>query len=242
GEIYRYTLTTPKDPFGYDIYTLNDIKALQDWLLQREFKRVNRIVDVTGAGGTVKRYEIHPDPERLKRYGITLAQLSNALSKSNANEGGDYLRQGRMALVVRSVAVIGGGKDPVEKVLGFEKEELDKLAGEQLSAAERGRLAKQRAALRAAALLREGDQERLREIRQIVITSVNNVPILIDDIVEGGPILNGPPSTSRHERGVVVGHQTRLGKVSLARPLDHDGKRWRVEPEKVQGIVLLRKG
>src|SRR4051794_10908147 len=39
GEIYRYTLTSPKDPLlGRDIYTLNDLKALQDWLLQREFK------------------------------------------------------------------------------------------------------------------------------------------------------------------------------------------------------------
>src|SRR5262249_43368729 len=111
GEIYRYTLTSPKDPLGNDIYTLNDLKAIQDWLLQREFKRVDRIVDVTGYGGTVKRYEIHPDPERLKRYGITLAQLATALTKSNANEGGDYLSQGSLALVVRGVAVIGGGKD-----------------------------------------------------------------------------------------------------------------------------------
>src|SRR5262249_14593274 len=57
GEIYRYTLKTPKNALGQDIYTLNDIKALQDWLLQRAFKRVDRIVDVTGVGGTVKRYE-----------------------------------------------------------------------------------------------------------------------------------------------------------------------------------------
>ena len=47
-------------------------------MLEREFRRVPRIVDVTSFGGTVKRYEIHPDPDRLRRYGITLDQLQNA--------------------------------------------------------------------------------------------------------------------------------------------------------------------
>src|SRR5262249_40936811 len=61
GEIFRYTLKTPKNALGQEIYTLNDIKALQDWLLQRVFKRVDRIIDVTGMGGTVKRYEIQLD-------------------------------------------------------------------------------------------------------------------------------------------------------------------------------------
>ena len=49
-------------------------------MLEREFRRVRRIVDVTSFGGTVKRYEIHPDPDRLKRYGVTLAQLQTALT------------------------------------------------------------------------------------------------------------------------------------------------------------------
>ena len=81
GEIYRYTLNSPKNPDGSDIYTLNDLKALQDWVLEREFRRVPRIVDVTSSGGTVKRYEIHPDPERLKQFGITLAQLQTAVQQ-----------------------------------------------------------------------------------------------------------------------------------------------------------------
>src|SRR5262249_6246904 len=103
GEIYRYTLKTPKNVLGQEIYTLNDIKALQDWLLQRVFKRVDRIIDVTGVGGTVKRYEIHLDPNRLKRYGLTLQQVQGAITNSNANVGGDYLVQGHTVQVVRSL-------------------------------------------------------------------------------------------------------------------------------------------
>src|SRR6516162_4090714 len=65
GEIYRYILKTPKDASGHELYTLNDLKALQDWVLEREFRTVPRIVDVTSFGGTVRRYEIQPDPDRL---------------------------------------------------------------------------------------------------------------------------------------------------------------------------------
>src|SRR5580704_6219639 len=67
GEILRYTLKNPKDPLGKPYYTLADLKALQDYALQRDFLRVPRIAGVTCTGGAVKRYEIQPDPEQLHR-------------------------------------------------------------------------------------------------------------------------------------------------------------------------------
>src|SRR5262249_34863901 len=164
GEIFRYTLTSPTNALGQDIYTLNDLKALQDWLLQREFKRVERIIDVSGVGGTVKRYEIHPDPERMRRYGITLQQLQDTITKSNANVGGDYLKQGNIVQVVRTVGVIGSGKDPMEIAVAMKTPE------------------------EAAAFLRAEDKRRIREIRELVITTNNNVPILVNDVVVGGPL------------------------------------------------------
>jgi cobalt-zinc-cadmium resistance protein CzcA len=214
GEIFRYTLKSPKNALGQDIYTLNDLKALQDWMLEREFRRVPRIIDVTSSGGTVKRYEIQPDPERLKRYGITLSQLQNALANSNANVGGDFLVQGRTVQMVRCVGVIGGGRDAMERAMAMKTPE------------------------EAAAVLRAEDQKRLGEIRNIVITSVNNVPIRIDDVVQGGPL---PYKDAPSYQGVVVSHLTRLGRVSLDKAMDKDGKVWRREDEKIQGIVLMRK-
>src|SRR5260370_22794458 len=118
-EIFRYTLRSPPDALGRSYYTLNDLKALQDWTLEREFRRVPRIIDVISYGGTVKRYEIHPDPDRLKSYGLTLQQLQDAMSKSNTNVGGGYLKQGGTVHTVRGVGLFGGGQDPMQLVLGM---------------------------------------------------------------------------------------------------------------------------
>jgi cobalt-zinc-cadmium resistance protein CzcA len=214
GEIYRYTLSSPKNPFDKDIYTLNDLKAFQDWVLEREFKRIPRIGDVSSSGGTVKRYEVHPDPDRLKRYGITLQQLQTAITNANGNAGGDFLAQGRTALAVRGLGNLGGSKDPIEKVLGM------------------------RSAQEAANYLRAEDERRLKEIRDIVVTSFNNKPILVDDVVEGGPVRYG------HDlgwRGVVVGYQTRLGRVSISRPLDRAGLKRQTNEDAINAVVLLRK-
>src|SRR5262249_23196946 len=183
GEILRYTLSSPKDASGRDIYTLNDLKALQDWVLEREFRRVPRIIDVTSFGGTVKRYEIHPDPDRLKQFGITLQQLQQALANANQNVGGDYVIQGSVATNARAIGLIGGGLDPVTQVLGMADPDPTKAA--ELQQAERDnspdlpRLREEqrvRLATAAAARLREAEGDRIREIRSLVLTSVNNNP------------------------------------------------------------------
>ena len=221
GEIYRYILKSPKDAAGREVYTLNDLKALQDWVLEREFRTVPRIVDVTSFGGTVRRYEIQPDPDRLRRYGITLPQLQAALTNSNATVGGDYVNQGQVAMTVRSVGLFGGGVDPVNKVLGLKNPWA------------------------ASSLLRAEEQRRIGDIRHLVIASVNNQPVRVEDVVEGGRVSPGQPST----QGVVVSNQTRLGRIGYwkadqERPsgsplsladVGHD------EDDKVQCIVLLRK-
>jgi heavy metal efflux system protein len=215
GEIMRFTLQTPKNALGQDIYTLNDLKAQEDWLVEREIRRVPRIADVTSFGGTVKRYEIQPDPERLKRYGITLTQLQNAIANSNANVGGDFLVQGRTVQMIRVPGVIGGGKDPMEIASAMKTPE------------------------EAARYLRAEEQRRLREIRSITITAVNGVPIPIDWVVQGGPLAS---ESSLSTQGVVVHYQPRLGRVSQDLPLDKEGKRWMRLDDIVQCIVLMRKG
>jgi len=221
GEIYRYVLDSPKDSSGREIYTLNDLKALQDWVMEREFRAVPRIVDVCSWGGTVRRYEVQPDPDRLRRYGITLAQLQAAISNSNATVGGDYVNQGQVAMTVRSVGLFGGGADPVTRVLGL------------------------KFPVTAAAILREEERRRVRDLRSLVIASVNNQPVRVEDVVEGGRASPGETP----ERGVIVSHQTRLGRIGYWKA-DRDRKSGSPlsvaqvghdEPDVVECIVLLRK-
>ncbi len=193
GEILRYTLRSPADAAGKDNYSLNDLKSNQDWVLERQFRRVPRIIDIVSSGGTVKRFEIQPDPERLMRYGITLDQLQKAISESNANVGGDYLIHGENMLNVRGIGLIGEGLDPTraEAVI--------------------------HAANPAAAndYLRNEEERRIQRIRKTVITAVNNVPVRVEDVVDGGPVHY---NDDLGDRGVVVGNQPRLGKISLSHP------------------------
>src|SRR5947209_25216 len=164
GEIYRYTLVNPTDAAGHPVYTLGDLRAVQDFTLQREFLRVPRVAGVASKGAEVKRYEIQPDPALLRRYGITLQQLSNATANSNANVGGDYLTHGHTTQVVRSTGLIGGGQDPIQQCLSMK------------SPAE------------AAAFLRAEEIRRIQDIRELVLASVNNVPVRVGDVVDGGPV------------------------------------------------------
>jgi cobalt-zinc-cadmium resistance protein CzcA len=225
GEILRYVVTCPKDAFGNNVYTLNDLRSLQSWTLEREFRRIPGIIDVTSFGGKMKRYEIHPNPDLLKKYGITLERLQNAIADSNANVSGDYLVQGETAAVVRGLGLIGRGRDPMQRILSMTDPDD------------------------AHDYLRAEEQRRLRQIRNIVIMTTNNQPVRVGDVVEGGPLR---PGQDYSEKGVIVGFQTRLGKMALSRPM-RDGKGrvmvdrehnrlWIDEEEAVQGLVLLRKG
>src|ERR1022692_229666 len=98
GEIYRYQVTGP--------YSLNDLKATQDWLVRRELKQVPGVVDITTFGGTTKQYQIEPDPNKLLAYGVTLPQLILAIQNSDANAGGNYLSIGDQSVNVRSLGLL----------------------------------------------------------------------------------------------------------------------------------------
>jgi Cu/Ag efflux pump CusA len=212
----RYVLRSPKDPLGRDYYTLNDLRALQDGVVEREFRTVPGVIDVEACGGTFKRYEIRLDPDRLRRYGVTLAQIETAITNSELNVGGDFVGQGEVALTVRKVGLFGGDQDALRKVLGLK------------SPAE------------AVAKLRSEEQRRLRDIRELVITSVNNQPVRIEDVVEGGRVLAGE---KLGERGVIVSHAPRLGQVGMSWRQDREAQAvWDDDCDLVQGVVLLRPG
>src|SRR3954452_13641275 len=125
GEIVRYVLEGPG-------YTTNQLKAVQDWVLNRAFKTVPGVIDVTGFGGTVKQYQVLLDSQLMKRYDVTLQTVADAIRQSNANVGGDILPLGPQSHNVRAIGYLGEGVDPLdpanaERSYAIEVEKLEDL-------------------------------------------------------------------------------------------------------------------
>jgi cobalt-zinc-cadmium resistance protein CzcA len=102
GEIYRYTLEGKG-------YTLSELKEAEDWIMERQWKQVPGVVDVTSYGGETKQYQVNVDPLRLRGHNVTLQQLSTAITNANTNVGGQRLAMGEQSFDVRGLGLIGGG-------------------------------------------------------------------------------------------------------------------------------------
>nr|WP_295670898.1 CusA/CzcA family heavy metal efflux RND transporter [Sphingomonas sp.] len=100
GEIYRYKITAPPG------YSVMDLKTLQDWVLQRRFKRIPGVIDVTGWGGKLRAYDVVIDNDRLAAHNVTVSQVLAALAKSDGNVGGQTINFGAQAAIVRGVGLI----------------------------------------------------------------------------------------------------------------------------------------
>jgi cobalt-zinc-cadmium resistance protein CzcA len=103
GEIYRYVLTGNQSPM--------DLRTLQDFVLERQFKQVSGVADVVSFGGFQKQYEVRVDPNKLKAFDLTLPQVFEALSRSNANAGGNYIQRGPEEMVIRGLGALSSADD-----------------------------------------------------------------------------------------------------------------------------------
>lgn len=99
GEIYRYTLRSKTK-------SLHELTAIQDWVLDRQFKSVPGVADVNSFGGEEKTYEVSVNPSLLQKYGLTSLDVYNAINRSNINVGGDVIEKNDQAFVVRGIGLI----------------------------------------------------------------------------------------------------------------------------------------
>jgi cobalt-zinc-cadmium resistance protein CzcA len=100
GEIFRYRVVGPPQ------YSVTDLKTLQDWVLERRFKAVPGVIDVTAWGGKTKTYDIAVDQRKLVGYGLSVPQVLTALGNANINVGGQTVDFGEQSAVVRGVGLI----------------------------------------------------------------------------------------------------------------------------------------
>jgi cobalt-zinc-cadmium resistance protein CzcA len=100
GEIFRYRVVGPPG------YTVTDLKTIEDWVLERRFKAIPGVIDVTGWGGKTKTFDITIDLDRLLAYGLTLKQVLDGLNNANINVGANTVNIGPQSAIVRSVGQI----------------------------------------------------------------------------------------------------------------------------------------
>ena len=109
GEIYRFTLTSLTK-------TATELKTLEDWVIEKNIKAVPGVADVVSFGGKVKTYEVAVTPPLLTKYGLTALDVFQALQRANVNVGGDVVREGQQAFVVRGIGIVKNVGD-IEKVI-----------------------------------------------------------------------------------------------------------------------------
>ncbi len=111
GEVYRYVLDIPP---GMPLY---EARAIQDWVIRPALRTTPGVADVVSFGGTVKEYQVRINPYALKKYNLTIAQVSQALSSNSANTGGGLLKRGDEALVIRGVGLFHSLDDIARSVV-----------------------------------------------------------------------------------------------------------------------------
>lgn len=99
GEIYRYVLDTPPG------MPLNEVRAVQDWVVRPALRQVPGVADVDSFGGAIKEYQVRINPSLLRKFGVTIDQVSQALGTNSSNAGAGVIRRGDEALVVRSIGL-----------------------------------------------------------------------------------------------------------------------------------------
>ena len=114
GLVYRYVLESPdRSP--------QELKTIEDWVVERAYKSVSGVADDSGFGGTVMQYQVLLDPARLYGYHLTVPQVIQALANNNANAGGGFYSQGGQFYYVRGIGLVRDTKDIENVVVGANK-------------------------------------------------------------------------------------------------------------------------
>ena len=112
GQLYWYTLTSTNPQ-----YDLMQLKSLQDWVVTKELKTVQDVVDVSSFGGTTREYQTQVDPNKLIAYGLGIGQVEQALTNNNVNAGGSFIQTGDQQVNVREIGLFRNVKDIGQTIL-----------------------------------------------------------------------------------------------------------------------------
>ena len=118
GEVYQYTLELPSDgERALSDAELTERRTIQDWVVRPMLRGVAGVAEINSIGGYERQYQVEPDPDRLRHYGLTLKDVYAALALNNANSGGGKLPHYDEQYLIRGVGLITGVEDIGDIVL-----------------------------------------------------------------------------------------------------------------------------
>jgi heavy metal efflux system protein len=112
GQIYFFTLRSTNPA-----YDPMELKSIEDWVIEKNFKAVPDVVDVASFGGPTREYQVRVDPNKLVSYGLSLAQVEQQLTNNNVNAGGSFIQEGLQQINVRSVGLVDHVHDIEQTVI-----------------------------------------------------------------------------------------------------------------------------
>src|SRR4051812_1880345 len=110
GEVYQFRMVSDR----HDLY---ELRAELEWTVSRVVKQVPGVADVVTFGGYLKEFHVRPNVDRMRAHGISLPEISEALTKANLNVGGGFLRSGDQELAVRGIGYMTSVEDIRRTVL-----------------------------------------------------------------------------------------------------------------------------
>jgi cobalt-zinc-cadmium resistance protein CzcA len=112
GQIFWYTVESTNP--AYDVM---ECKAIEDWTLEKSFKSVPGVVDVSSFGGPTKEYQIALDPDKLVDYGLSIGQVEQQIAGNNTNGGGSFIEKGAQQINVQTLGLYRGVHDIEDTVV-----------------------------------------------------------------------------------------------------------------------------
>ena len=111
GEVYQFVLRNER-------LTLMELEEQLDWYIGPQLRMVPGIVEVNSFGGEDRQYQVVLEPGRLQATGVSIAQVIEALQKSNANAGGGYIEHNREHFVIGTDGLVKSLDDLSRVVIG----------------------------------------------------------------------------------------------------------------------------
>src|SRR5271170_7241207 len=176
GQIYWYTVVSTNPQ-----YDNMELKSIEDWQLEKQFKSVPGVVDVSSFGGMTREYQVRVDPDKLIAYGLSIGQVEQQLANNNINGGGEFIEQGMQQINVQEVGLIRNVQD-IENTL------LKTQSGTALH-------------LRDIATVAQGPKIRLGQIGK-AIHKVDGKIVDTDDTIEGIALLQKGDDSDKVLEGI----------------------------------------